>query len=629
MYFLRDYFSLKRCIISLFLIAQFSAYSQADSEEGLVTINMRDADIGAVIQWMAEQTNKKIVLDPRVKGKVTVLANQPMTTDQAYDVFLAMLDIYGYAASETGGILRIFPASMAKSSASDVVDRFNRLGTQEQVVYIIRAENISATKLAELLQPLIATSGYIKAFPEQNSIVLADDGQNVKRLAKLSRELDRAGSMSFETIKLNHASAKETVGVVESLLQGVDQNAFSIASDERSNSILMSGDPATRKRVNELLLQLDQPMSSSGNTKVVYLKYLQAKELVPILQGMSNARNDAGADAAAGKDVSIEASESANALILSGPPALLASMESVIAQVDIRRSQVLVEAIIVEVSQDYAQTIGVEWNTNLDSVSGTGREAATNFGLKTIDPDTGDVLLAGAGLNLGFFKNGTIRGLIQALASETQANILSTPSIVTLDNQEAEILVGSNIPIRTGISTSQASSTDNPFTTIERQDIGLSLKITPQINTANSITLDILQEIETLTQSALVTEDVVTDKRSVKTKVIVKDDAILVLGGLVSDDTRTIERKVPLLGDIPLVGQLFRSTTDQKTKRNLMIFIHPVIVDDQDVAADLSRDKFDLMSELRKQYSNNEVIDFKTDMDDFTTYKPRQADLPE
>ena len=591
------------------------------STEELLTINMRDADIGSVIQWIAEQTNKKIVVDPRVRAKVTILANKGMTADQAFQVFLAMLDVYGYAVTETGGILRIFPAVQAKSSPKQLVENFSELGGGEQILYVFKAENVSANRLLEVLKPLLPSSGYIAAYPQSNSLVIADEAENVKRLVALVSKIDASGSIDIEVINLLHADAENVSELVLSLLSNTTGETFSIAPDIRSNSLLMSGDAATTRRVRQLVKQLDQPISDNGNTRVVYLHYLDAKEVLPILKGMGAAMQENNRNAGDSSDISIEASESSNALVMTAPPSMLDVMSRVIEQIDIRRASILVEAIIVEVSKDFSQTIGVEWNTSLSA--NAGAEALTNFGLRNVD-ESGAVSLLGAGLNLGFYRNGSLRVLAQAIANENDANILSSPRIMTMDNEEAEILVGSNVPFITGQSTGSSSSTGDPFTTIERHDIGLTLKITPQINEGDSITLDILQEVETISEATTVANDIVTNKRSIKTKVIVEDDAILVLGGLVSDETQELVSKVPFLGDLPLLGGLFRTTTDTVVKKNLMVFIHPVIVDSDQISDNVSRKNYDLMKSLQEKYNTGKFSVDDTVLPDFNEFKPQE-----
>lgn len=591
------------------------------TEDDLVTINMHNAEVTAVIQWLAELTKKRIVIDPRIKGKVTILANEPMRVDQAYEVFLAMLNVYGFAASESGGVLRIYPASAASITPSAVLKDFNNRPSGEQVVHVINLHNVSAAEMAKLIKPLVRIGGQALPFPESNSLLLADQAGNIERIRQLALQMDQTGQLDFQVVPLKHANAVDVVGVMESLLK-TEGLAFTLASDERSNSILMTGDAVLRARAGKLIRQLDSPVDGGGNTRVIYLHYLDAEELVPILRGMTGALikdNDAKND-----EFSIEASESANALVVTATPALLDEVENVVKQIDIRRAQVLVEAIVVDVSQNYVESLGVEWNTSFSN--GDGLEAGTNFGLRSVDPDSGDISILGRGLSMGFFRNGSLRAVLQALSTSTDANILSTPSIVTLDNQEAEILVGQNVPFITGQTTTSSTTTENPFTTITREDIGLTLKITPQINQGDSITLEVLQELESIAESTTVANDLVTNKRSISTKVIVEDESILVLGGLISDESRQLENKVPLLGDIPLLGGLFRSTTETTVKRNLMVFIYPVIVDSDEVAREVSEKKYDLMRDLQQKYNSGK---FKTEakeentLPDFIEYTPQ------
>lgn len=612
-------------VLSIFTFTDAISANETNSpEQALLTINMRDADISEIIQWMAEQTGKNMIVDPRVKGKATVLSNAPMTVDQAYSVFLSLLDVYGYAATETRGILRIFPAAMAKSSPAQLIKNFDNYGTQKgQVLYVFKARNVSATKLSELLKPLIPPGGYISALVDTNTLILSDEMDNVKRLVDLITQLDQSGELSIEVIKLNYASAKNVADLAKNLLTTDSAAPFSIASDERSNSILLSGDESSKNSIRRFIARLDRTISTGGNTRVIHLNYLDAAEILPILRGISLAIvNDSKDVKEKSRTISIESSVSTNSIVMTAPIAILDVMSDVIAKIDIRRSQVLVEAVIIEVSQSLSKTLGVEWNSKLGQDDGI--DAITNFGLKASLNEGIESSIIGPGLSLGFYRKGSLRSLVRAIANETGTNILSTPSIVTLDNQPAEILVGSNIPLISGQATSSAT-TDSPFTTIERKDIGLSLKITPQVNEGNSITLDIVQEIETVSNSVQVVSDVVTDKRSIKTRVLVENENILVLGGLISTENHQLVSKVPFLGNIPIIGALFRSTTDQITKKNLMVFIYPRIIDSNEKMQDVSRSNYDLMQDLRKKYSsgylNNENNKYKS-FNEFVPDKP-------
>ncbi len=628
-------------LTALALIAPFALSQPAATADELVTINMRDADIRAVVQWIAEQTHRQIVIDPRVQGRVTVMADRPMTVDQAYRVFLALLDTNGYAASESGGVLRIYPSPLAKSSPRELVESFTGAESGGQVLHVVQLQQVAATSLADLLQPLLGVGGHVAALAETNSLLLADSADNTRRLAQLARRMDSSGSLDIDVVKLRHAGAREAAQVLTTLTgsagQGGGERPSSLpllaAADERSNSVLITGDPVGRRRARDLLAQLDQPIATRGNTRVVYLHYLEADELVPILQGMvGSVQKDAKDEETRASPISIEASKSNNALVLSGPPVLLDSMEQVIERLDIRRAQVLVEALIVEVSTELGDRLGVEWNTNLNR---DGVQAATRFGNRPQNSNGGavdDLLeLATSGLTLGFYRNGSLRALVSALATSSEANILSTPSLLTLDNQEAQILVGSNVPIVTGQATSAAAGVDNPFTTIQREDIGVTLKIKPHINAGDAVTLDILQEVETLADAASVpglgtVEDIVTNKRSLSTKVLVDDDAILVLGGLIHDDRQQSVSKVPLLGDMPLVGSLFRSTSTTVVKRNLMIFIRPLIVDSQAVAESATRKAYDGMRSQQLKYSDGKFIEqnVPATLPEFDTIEPRK-----
>lgn len=593
---------------------QNSAFSALNNGSEQVSLNMRDADIRAFIQWIAEQTHKQIVIDPRVQGQVTVLAEQPMSIDQAYKVFLALLDVHGFSASDTEGILRIYPSALAKSSPKDLVNDFNDLSARGQVLYVTSLKNIAPSAVLELLKPLISLSGYVTPLPESNSLLIADDSENVKRLVELVHRIDRAGSLDITVVKMRHAGAREAAQVLGSLVKpatggnGGGESGLAVAADERSNSVLLAGDSATRQRAAQLLRQLDQPITTVSNTRVIYLHYLSAEEIIPALKSVTASEQKETKDESTKQaSVTIEPSKSTNALVLSGPPDLLDKMEDVIAKLDIRRAQVLVEAVIVEMSQDLANQLGVQWNTDFQS---SGVQAATNFGLAPTT-SAGTLNALNSGLTLGYYQGGSLRALLNAFASSNDANVVSTPSVMTLDNQEAQIMVGSNIPLITGQSTGTSSTTSEPFTTIERKDIGVTLKITPQVNANNAVTLEISQDVETVmntAQTALAdAKDIVTNKRSITTKVLVQDDTTVVLGGLISDQNQQTVSKVPILGDMPLVGRLFRSTNNKVTKQNLMVFIHPVVVDSGEVANNLSRDNYEKVRVQQRKFEANET----------------------
>ncbi len=619
-------------VIPLPANAQPSVNTAANSSENLIALNMRDVDVRALIQWIAEQTHKQIVIDPRVQGRVSAYADKPMAIGQAYQVFLALLEVYGYSSSETDGILRIYPSALAQNSPRTVVDDFNRIGNNNQAAYVLDVKNISSAALAQLIKPLLSTSGYIASLDSSNHLIIADNGDSVKRLAELARRLDRSGSLEITVIKLQHASARDVAQTLSSLMQtkdslsgDSDRPALSVAGDERSNSILLAGEAGSRLRAQQLIAQIDQPVSSTSSTRVVFLHYLSADEALPILKGVTaNAQKEANEAVIKNAAVNLEASKSNNAIVMTGPPGLLDNLQTIISKLDVERAQVLVEAIIVEVSTDISDDLGVLWATdNLNNLTGSGAIAGVNAlgSLSATGTTTGvdangaavTQLAPGSGLTLGYYTGGTLQAAIRALRTNTKANILSTPSVVTLDNQEAQIMVGSNIPVITGQSTNAASNTSNPFTTYERKDIGITLKITPQINANKSVTLNILQEVQNIADTAnsslSAARDVVTTKRSVSTKVQVEDNKTLVLGGLISNAQQQTESKVPILGDMPLIGGLFRSKHNQNTQQNLLVFIRPKVIDSAALADNLSRERYD---QSRAQQTRQESDNLKS-----------------
>lgn len=558
--------------------------------DGKVTLNMREADIRAVVHWLGNMTGKHFVIDPRVKGEMSIFAKEPLSITEAYNVVIEAMRVYGYAAVENSGVVSIVPDIRAKTLAVDFAQVLDGEKNNDMASYVVRLQNMPAADLVNQLKPLIPPSGQISA-TSSNTLLLIDAKDNVKRLAKLAEYIDAQGSFNFDIVQLQNAPA----AAMREVLQGLfpkDQPQFSIAADERTNSLLVSGSPTLRAQIRQMANSLDKPQISEANTRVFYLHYLQAAELLPVLRGVTgNLQREEQGTGNLSNQVSIEALEAANAIVVNGPANYVDEIARVIEKTDFRRKQVLVDAIIVEVSDDFAREIGVQWKTAFTDTS-SGIEASTNFGLMSMDNDGNAVL--GQGLSLGFLQAGDLRVLLRAVATNVDANILSRPSIVTLDNQEAEILVGQNIPLITGQATGTASTTENPFTTVERKDIGITLRVTPQINEGDAITLDVVQEVENVSQSASSgATDIVTNKRSVKTKVLVQDQEILVLGGLIDTTDQKTVKKIPLLGDLPLLGAAFRTTKVEQLRRNLMVFIRPTILSDAANASKHTRERYE------------------------------------
>ncbi|MCV6639546.1 type II secretion system secretin GspD [Candidatus Albibeggiatoa sp. nov. NOAA] len=597
-----------------------------------VTLNFKDTDIQQLVNIVSEVTQKTFIVDPRVKAKVNVISTHPMDEKQVYAVFLSILNVHGFTAIESDNhIVKIVPDNLAKSQNTPVLSERQAVKGDSLVTKIIRVQHVSAAQLVPLLRPLIPQHGHIVAYPSNNSLIISDYAGNVKRLQKVIQRIDQPSDEGVEVIMLQHASAPEVSRILTTLYQRQAANktttgttAPSVIADERTNSILISGDKATRLHLRTIVTHLDTPLKSVGNTKVIYLRYAQATNLVEVLKGVSDTieeqkQGETGTTSNSGTRTSIQADETTNSLVITAAPDVLRNLENVINKLDIRRAQVLVEAVIAEVSVDRARELGVQWITynSGDNLTPIGMINFDNAGVGIADLaasayrfDQGNSNIAiPDGVNGALFGLGHLGGafnfalLVKALAADTNSNVLSTPSLLTLDNQEAEIVVGQNVPFLTGqyTNTGAVSGATNPFQTIQREDIGIKLKVKPQINEGDAVKLNIEQEVSSLTRSSVATADIVTNKRTIKTTVIVEDGNMVVLGGLTSEDLQQVSQKVPILGDIPLLGALFRSKDTQKIKRNLMIFLHPIIIRDAETERLISQQKYEEMQQIQQQ----------------------------
>jgi general secretion pathway protein D len=572
-----------------------------------VTLNLKDADISALISTVAAVTDKNFIIDPRVKGKVTVISSRPMNNDEVYQVFLSILKVHGFAAVPSGEVIKIVPDVNAKQDGIPTTSDKHPGQGDEMVTRVVQVDNVAAAQLVPILRPLIPQQGHLAAYPATNVLIISDRARNVERLVSIIRRIDQVSDSEIEIIPLQHASAAEVVRVLTSLNRAVPQAKVPgagaggqvLVADERTNSVLLGGDRAERLRMRAIISHLDTPLESGGNTDVIYLRYAVAAEIVDTLMGVGKIEESGakqGKPTGSRNAFDIQADEATNALVITAPPDIMRTLRRVISQLDIRRAQVLVEAIIAEVSDDTARELGVQWifNGAQDSTGPVGVISFTNSGSLISDVINGAASVADGGsfpaivdnALLGFGRTNSNSfnyiGVLNAIASDTNNNILSTPTLVTLDNEEAEIIIGENVPFLTGSFTSTGSGegVTNPFQTIERQDVGLTLKIKPQINEGDAMRLEIEQEISTIAPSLAGASDIITKKRSIKTTVMVDDSEMVVLGGLIEERIGEDIQKVPLLGDIPFLGELFTSRTADVTKANLMVFIHPVILRD-------------------------------------------------
>jgi len=613
--------------------------------DGRHTLNLKDADIQALIATVSEITGKNFIVGPNVQGKVTVVSAKPMKPDEIYDVFLSVLRVHGFAAVQAGSMIKIVPEAMAQQDGAGL-DGTREHSADELVTQIVPVKHVAAADLVPILRPLMPQGGQLIAHAASNSLVVSDRAGNVQRLVNIIQRIDTVSDAEVEVIPLAHANAGELARTLTLLSDdktappGEAQHVF---ADTRTNSILLSGPKAGRLRMRALVAHLDTPLEGGGDTQVIYLRYANAKDLVPILQGVATTltgiapptatKGGEVAGAGGASPATIQAHEENNALVISAPPAVFRSLAAVVRQLDVRRAQVLIEAVIAEVSDQTASEIGVQWQLPFkqnsdgslrDSVIGgtnfTGTSPGNNIIAASQNP-----LGVGNGFNLGYI-NGTITvgrntifqlgALVTALQGDGKSNILSTPSILTLDNQEAQIKVAQEVPFLTGQYTtnalgSQTTSTvggttttgvTNPFQTIERKDVGLVLKVTPHINEGDSVRMDIHQEVSNLLPPVQGAVDLVTNKREVTTSVLVADNSLLVLGGLIDNQLKDNEQKVPVIGDIPLLGNLFRYRTNNRTKSDLMVFLHPRILRDSATEASVSSEKYNFMRTEQLQH---------------------------
>lgn len=596
------YMSVIRLVLLVSLLWVGAAHAQG------ITLNLKDADINALIDTVSKNTGKNFIVDPKVKGKVTVISARPMDREELYQVFLSILQVHGYTAVPSGKVIKIVPDANAKQDRIPTVSGDNPGIGDELVTRVVQVDNVASNQLVPILRPLIPQHGHLAAYARTNVLIITDRAANINRLVKIIRRIDRAGNEDIEIIPLQHASAGEVVRILASLQQKRGKGALQAAqptfvADDRTNSILMTADRSTRLRLRTIITHLDTPIESGGNTQVVYLKYAKAKELATVLTGISDNLKKGGKGnkpSVLGEKVSIQADENTNALVITAAPGIMRSLQSVIRQLDVRRAQVLVEAIIAEVSTTKAAELGVQWRSS----DGFGTTfSGTTSG--SIDSFPGSPVSLGAGLSLGYFRGNDIRMLLRALATDNNTNVLSTPSLLTLDNEEAEIVVGENVPFITGQFTNNTTSPDNPFQTIERHDVGIVLKVKPQINEGDAVKLDIEQEVSSVKSGS--GSELITNKRSIRTSVLVDDNNMIVLGGLIKDDLEETTQKVPLLGDIPLLGALFRNKRTDTVKTNLMVFIRPQIVRDARDSVTKTHGKYNFLRALQLEAGKDGV----------------------
>lgn len=601
--------------------------------------SFKGTDINEFINVVGKNLNKTVIIDPSVRGKVNVRSYDLLNEEQYYQFFLNVLDVYGYAVvNMDNGVLKVIKSKVAKTSSIPVVDDNNPGQGDEMVTRVVPVRNVSVRELSPLLRQLNdnAGGGNVVHYEPSNVLMLTGRAAVVNRLVEIVRRVDKAGDQEVDIIHLKYASASEMVRIIDSLTKGDGKSKIpsilqpKIVADDRTNAVVISGDPKARQRVAALIQQLDSELESTGNTRVIYLKYANAKEVADVLKGVGSSieiglsgSSSSKSTSSSKSNLSIEAHEDTNALVITAQPDVMRTLEHVINQLDIRRAQVLVEAIIVEISEGDGINFGIQWVSKSGGTQynngtqvpittiGAGlidAQDSNSTKVTTIAPDgtitetesstSGDITtLASAlsglnGLALGVMNGAnTFGAIIQAAATDSNSNILATPSIMTLDNQEASFIVGEEVPVITGSSAS--SGNDNPFQTVERREVGIKLKVTPQINEGDAVQLTIEQEVSQVLGSTSV--DITFAKRQVNTTILADSGQTVVIGGLLDEQVIESVSKVPWLGDIPWIGNLFKSTSSSTKKRNLMVFIKATIIRDNASIRGLSNRKYSLM----------------------------------
>jgi general secretion pathway protein D len=592
-------------LVPLPLLAEITAVSATGSgsqQQERWTINLKDADIREFIDQVAEITGETFIVDPRVKGQVTVLSKTPLRLSEVYALFLSVMATHGFSVTSEGGQSSIIPNAEAKSSANNGQASPDKLETR-----LIQVQQGSVAELIPLIRPLVPQYGHLAAVTSANALIISDRSANIARIETLVRQLDQKSNHDYSVVNLQHAWVMDAAEMLNTAMlrgQAKGTGSSQVIADARTNRLILLGPPEARAKLVAMAQLLDTPTTRSANTRVIRLRHNDAKSLAETLGKISEGLKASGSDAAASKpqEILIRADESLNALVLYAEPEIVTTLEEIVRQLDVPRAQVMVEAAIVEISGDISEAVGVQWAVDTRGGSGGSAIGGSNFNNAGISIGTALTAIKnnvippnlpdGAIVGLGGSDFGV---LITALSANSNINLLSTPSLLTLDNQKAEILVGQNVPFQTGSYTTDAAGAGNPFTTIERQDVGVKLKVTPHINDGATLRLEIDQEISSLAPFTTTTagaSDLITNKRSIKSTVQADDGQIIVLGGLIQDDVTQSESKVPLLGDIPWLGALFRSSKDVHTKRNLMVFLRPTIVRDSAGMAAISGKKY-------------------------------------
>jgi len=609
------------------------------AQQQRITPNFKDADITQIAEAVSAATGKNFIIDPRVRAQVTMLSATPMSPEAFYQTFLSILAVYNFIAIPDGNVVKILPDANARQSPSiDLPDTVSST-SDEIVTQVIDVKNVNAAQLVPILRPMIPQYGHLAAYPAGNILIISDRANNVNRMMRIIRRIDQVGDQDIEVVPLRNASAAEVVRVMNSLYQGAAAAAeggtpVKVVADERSNSVLISGDQNQRLRVRALIGYLDTPLEAGGDTRVRYLHYANADKIAPKLKeqmtGIAQATGGGGGapgggqspQAQAEKNSLIWADPSNNALIITAPPKIMRQIMAIIDKLDIRRPQVLVEAIIADVNVTKQAELGVNWaafgtGSNVPAaafVSPIGGTSIVDLAAAVQNPQNiSPQLLSGTTLGVGRIGTGAVNfaAILRAISSDAHTNIIATPSTVTMDDQEAELKVAQEVPFVTGQFSNTGTATNgavNPFQTIQREEVGTIMKVTPTISAeGTSVMLKLSIESSSIGQKPQGAVDLVTNKRTVTTNVLVEDGGVVVIGGLLQNNNQKQESRVPVLGSIPLIGLAFKTRSASTEKDNLMIFLRPKIMRDASQAAYETDLKYNYMQDQQRGFEHREI----------------------
>lgn len=596
--------------------------------------NLQDADILSIINEVSLETGKNFVVDPRVSGKISLISSKPIKPDEVYQVFLSIIELLGYSAIQNGSVVKIVPNMESGELATRIATQRAPGKGEEVVVRVIPLENLSANQLIPVIRPLMPQWSNISAYVPGNVLILLGRAANLQRIANIIHNIDTNSSNQIDVVALHQANASQVATVLNNLQSASratgETSQVSIAADERSNSILLSGNKAARLRMRLLISQLDTPSGTQGNTEVVYLKYLQAKQLAPLLGKIAqnilgkgnmqdinepntpstaptsnNTTTASKASPIPENRTNIQAEPNTNALVITAPPSLMRALNNVIAKLDVRPAQVLVEGIIVEIDETNLKNLGIQWGS-VNNIP-TNTTSLLN-GTNTTTPSAAPNGFPALGTNVfGIIPGTDIKAVLSLLENRTGVDILSTPSIVVLDNQKATLEIGKQVPVQNGAyATTGQTGTVTPFNTITNQNVTLKLDVTPQINLSTSVRLKIKLKNDSLQNPDNPTLNPIINTSTIDNSVIINSQDVLVLGGLISNSINENTDKIPFLGDLPIVGKtLFTHQTRTIEKKNLVVFLKPVILQNAEISSNITNMKYNEVRQEQITYPHN------------------------